>query len=269
MVSYEAEQPMGALIMLLRQTPLLWLLVFVPVVLVGHALDPGAHLRLFVFSVLAIVPLAALLSHATESVAARTGDTIGGLLNATFGNMTELVITLTALRAGEYLLVKASLAGVIVTNTLFLLGASFLLGGMKYHLQEFNRTTARLQTSLLFLATIALLVPSIVVDRAEARAPELGNSLSLVLAVMLIATYALAMLFSLKTHSEVFASRAHHEEGEPWPLAARAPHARRCDGARRADQRGVRRIGAGGGACAGHDARVCRVRHRPPRRRGG
>ena len=80
-------------------------------------------------SVLAIVPLAALLSHATESVAAKTGDTVGGLLNATLGNLTELVIALTALRAGQYMLVKASIAGAIVTNTLFLLGASFLLGG--------------------------------------------------------------------------------------------------------------------------------------------
>src|SRR6187200_2472240 len=107
---------MAAIIALLRQTPLLWLLVFVPVVLVGHAWDPGAHTRLFVLSVLAIVPLAALLSHATEAVAARTGDAVGGLLNATLGNLTELVIALAALRSGEYVLVKASLAGAIVTN---------------------------------------------------------------------------------------------------------------------------------------------------------
>ncbi len=90
-------------------------------------------------SVLAIVPLAALLSHATESVAAKTGDTVGGLLNATLGNLTELVIALAALRAGQYTLVKASIAGAIVTNTLFMLGASFLLGGLKHHVQEYNR----------------------------------------------------------------------------------------------------------------------------------
>ena len=94
------EGPMGVLITLLRRTPILWLLVFVPVVLVGHSLDPTAHTRLFVLSVLAIVPLAALLSHATEAVAVRTGDTVGGLLNATLGNLTELVIALTALRVG-------------------------------------------------------------------------------------------------------------------------------------------------------------------------
>src|SRR6185295_13563310 len=109
----------------IRRNPLLWLLAFVPVLFVVETLKPEAHTPLFVLSVLAIVPLAALLSHATESVAARTGDTVGGLLNATLGNLTELVIALTALRAGQYMLVKASIAGAIVTNTLFMLGASF------------------------------------------------------------------------------------------------------------------------------------------------
>src|SRR6476659_10065083 len=101
---------------------------------------------------LAVVP--ALLSRATEAVAARTGDTVGGLLNATLGNLTEMMIALTALHAGQYMLVKASLAGAIVTNTLFMLGMSFLLGGLKTHVQEYDRGSARLQASLLFLATI-------------------------------------------------------------------------------------------------------------------
>ena len=130
---------MASLLSELRHNPLLWLLVFVPVVFVAQSLEPEAHTLLFVLSVLAIVPLATLLSHATESVAAKTGDTVGGLLNATLGNLTELVIALAALRAGQYMLVKASIAGAIVTNALFMLGASFLLGGLKYHVQEFNR----------------------------------------------------------------------------------------------------------------------------------
>ena len=85
----------------IRHTPLLWLLVFVPALFAGEALAPDAHTLLFVLSVLAIVPLAALLSHATESVAAKTGDTVGGLLNSTLGNLTELVIAVAALRAGQ------------------------------------------------------------------------------------------------------------------------------------------------------------------------
>src|SRR6201988_98392 len=128
----------------IRHNPLLWLLVFVPVVFAAAKLKPEAHTMLFVLSVLAIVPLAALLSHATESVAAKTGDAVGGLLNATLGKLTELVISLTALRAGPSVRVKASLAGAIVTNTLFMLSASLLLGGLKYHVQEYNRVSARM-----------------------------------------------------------------------------------------------------------------------------
>src|SRR6187401_2478624 len=156
----------------IRETPLLWLLAFVPAVFAAERLSPEAHQLLFVLSVLAIVPLAALLSRATESVAARTGDTIGGLLNATLGNLTELIIAFTALRAGQYVLVKASVAGAIVTNTLFMLGASFLLGGLKHHVQEYNRVNARIQSGLLFLATVALLVPSAMsqVDAATSAA---------------------------------------------------------------------------------------------------
>src|SRR3954469_19814302 len=123
---------LSALFHEIRRNPLLWLLVFVPAVLAAEKLRPESHTMLFVLSILAIVPLAVLLSHATESVAAKTGDAVGGLVNSTLGNLTELVITIAALRAGEYTLVKASIAGAIVTNTLFMLGASFLIGGLKH-----------------------------------------------------------------------------------------------------------------------------------------
>src|SRR5881394_3315355 len=161
----------------IRHNPLLWLLVFVPTVFAAAKLRPEAHTLLFVLSVLAIVPLAALLSHATESVAAKTGDAVGGLLNATLGNLTELVIAVTVLRAGQYMLVKASIVGAIVTNTLFMLGASFLLGGLKYHVQEYNRVSARLQAGLLFLATIALLIPSAIVGADAGTKAEFTNKL--------------------------------------------------------------------------------------------
>ena len=203
----------------IRHNPLLWLLVFVPVLFVAAKLKHDAHTLLFVLSVLAIVPLAALLSHATESVAAKTGDAVGGLLNATLGNLTELVIALTALRAGQYMLVKASVAGAIVTNTLFMLGASFLLGGLKHHVQEYNRVSARLQACLLFLATIALLVPSAVAQVGPATNAAFMNTLSVGLAVLLIVAYGLGMLFSLKTHKELFVGADHGEAGEaPWPI---------------------------------------------------
>ncbi len=202
-----------------RHNPLLWLLAFVPVVFLTAKLKPEAHTLLFLLSVLAIVPLAALLSHATESVAAKTGDAVGGLLNATLGNLTELIIALTALSAGQYMLVKASVAGAIVTNTLFMLGASFLLGGLKFHVQEFNRVGARMQAGLLFLATVALLIPSAVAKVDSSTATTVLGKLSVGLSLLLILTYALGMLFSLKTHHELFASANHSEPGEePWPI---------------------------------------------------
>lgn len=211
---------MQPLLQEIRRNPLLWLLVFVPAVLVGERLMPEAHTALFLLSICGIVPLAALLSHATESVAAKTGDTVGGLLNATLGNLTELVIAITALAAGQYMLVKASLAGVIVTNILFMLGASFLLGGLKYHVQEFNRVSARLQAVLLLLATIALLVPSIIAHADSTSTQTVFmQELSLGLAVLLIIGYGLGSLFSLKTHRELFLSAESgdaHEE--PWPM---------------------------------------------------
>src|SRR5436305_11515476 len=166
---------MSPLLREIRRNPVLWLLAFVPAVFVAQQLKPEAHTLLFVLSVLAIVPLAALLSHATESVAAKTGDAVGGLLNATLGNLTELVIALAALRAGEYMLVKASIVGAIVTNSLFMLGMSFLLGGLKYHEQEFNRAGARLQASLLFIAAVALLVPSAIAQADRAGAGGAGD----------------------------------------------------------------------------------------------
>jgi Ca2+:H+ antiporter len=203
-----------------RHQPLLWLLAMVPVVFAVQQVRPDAHTLLFLLSVLAIVPLAVLLSRATESVAARTGDSVGGLLNATLGNLTELVIAFTALRAGEYALVKASIAGAIVTNSLFMLGASFLMGGLKYHFQEYNRVNARIQAGLLFLASVALIIPSAVSHADVASQAQFTDKLSIGLALLLIAVYALGLLFSLKTHREWFASA---DAGEPheatWPLA--------------------------------------------------
>jgi Ca2+:H+ antiporter len=203
----------------IRHTPLLWMLAFVPVVLVAARIAPEAHTLLFVLAVLAIVPLAALLSHATEAVAEKTGDAIGGLLNATLGNLTELIIALTALHAGEYMLVKASIAGAIVTNSLFMLGASFLLGGLRYHVQEYNRAGGRMYSALLLMATIALLAPGAVAQLDSTRGEAMAQKLSAALALLLIGAYGLGLLFSLKTHKELFASEDHGETAEAkWPI---------------------------------------------------
>jgi Ca2+:H+ antiporter len=115
--------------------------------------------------------------------------------------------------------VKASIAGAIVTNTLFMLGASFLLGGLKHHVQEYNRVSARLQAGLLFLATIALLIPSAVSEADSVAGSAFTQQLSVGLSVLLILAYGLGLLFSLKTHREFFGGVGHAEAGEaPWPL---------------------------------------------------
>src|SRR5213595_1320338 len=169
---------MSPLLREIRRTPMLWMLIFVPAVLIAARVVPSSHTLLFVLAVLAIVPLAALLSHATEAVSEKTGDAVGGLLNATLGNLTELVIAITALRAGQYMLVKASIAGAIVTNALFMLGACLLLGGLRYHVQEYNRAGARLHSGLLLMATVALLAPSAVADLDLAQGEAVMRKLS-------------------------------------------------------------------------------------------
>jgi len=211
---------MNAFLRELRDSRILWLLVIVPVVLVMEHAAPDRHTLLFGLSVLAIVPLAALLSRATENVAARTGDAIGGLLNATLGNLTEVVIAVTALRAGMLDLVKASIAGAIMTNSLFMLGVSLLLGGLRHHEQEYNRVTARLQAGMLFLAAVALIIPSAIEASARTGTADLTLNLSIGLSVVLLTAYVLGLVFSLGTHKEVFGSSAHgHAEGEElWPV---------------------------------------------------
>ncbi|MGY8661636.1 calcium/proton exchanger [Bradyrhizobium sp. UFLA05-109] len=215
---------MDALLKEIRHSPLLWLLIFVPVVIALERIAPDAHTLLFVLAVIAIVPLASLLSHATEAVAEKTGDAVGGLLNATLGNLTELIIAVTALHAGEYMLVKASIAGAIVTNSLFMLGASLFLGGLRHRIQDYNRAGGRLYSALLLMATIALLSPSAVADLNFPGSETAVHRLSVSLAILLIAAYGLSMLFSLKTHKELFAGSEHGEAAGPMlPIAVAIP----------------------------------------------
>jgi Ca2+:H+ antiporter len=200
-----------------RVNKMLLLLPLTPLPLVLHAVMPDAHTFLFVISILSILPLTVILALATEQLAARTGDTIGGLLNATLGNLSELIIALAALKAGEYLLVKASLAGAIVTNTLFLVGMSFFLGGLRHNLQKFNSALTRVQSVLLFLAAFGLLFPSAI---AATDLQVLPQSLSVAISVILLGVYGLSLVFTLGTHRKFFsaAATAHAESGQEWPV---------------------------------------------------
>ncbi len=169
---------------------------------------PSADTTLFVLALLAIVPLASIMSHATEQVAERMGNAAGGLLMATMGNMTELIIGLTALQAGMFDLVKSALAGAVIANVMFTLGLSFLVGGARYHVQPLNLEFVHVEAALLLLATIALLVPSALHNYFDADLAGAMHPVSLSLSVILIAVYLCGLLFTLLTHPEIFESRS-------------------------------------------------------------
>src|SRR5262245_10662760 len=137
-----------------------WLFAFIPVTLLLEPVVLGPAPVLFLSAALAIVPIAALIVQSTEQIATRTGDAIGGLLNATFGNAPELIIALVALRAGYLDMVRASLIGAILANLLLALGVAMLLGGLKYPNQTFNPAAARAYSTMMLLAALSLVVPS-------------------------------------------------------------------------------------------------------------
>jgi len=198
-----------------------WLLVFIPVSL---ALD-RAHVPapvLFFAAALAIIPIARLIVISTEQLATRTGDAVGGLLNATFGNAPELIIGLVALQAGYYDMVRASIVGAILSNLLLASGVAFFVGGLRYHTQEYNAGAARLYSSMMLIAAVSLAVPSgfnrFFSPEGTIRDEQLVNTGTVFL---LLAGYVLYLVFLLKTHPEFFASVSpggdgHEHEGDRW-----------------------------------------------------
>jgi len=175
----------------------------------------------FVAACLAIIPLAGWLGTATEHLAAKTGEGIGGLLNATFGNAAELIIALMALHKGLYGVVKASLTGSIIGNLLLVMGAALLAGGVRFKTQKFNETAARSQSSMLLLAAISLIVPAAFHYLASGVTVPTEDGLSLEISIVLIVTYGLSLIFSLGTHKQYFSgSEAPVAEApeEHWPL---------------------------------------------------
>ena len=181
----------------------LGLLIFIPISIAAKYLEWGS-LAVFVTSAIAIVPLAIWLSTATEEVAIVTGSTIGALLNAVFGNATELIIALVALKEGLVDIVKASITGTIISNLLLVMGLSMLLGGLRYKEQEFKPVVARVNGSSMTLAAIAIILPTMVIETSNGLEPEAIRNLSTTVAIVLIVVYALTLVFSLKTHSYLY-----------------------------------------------------------------
>ncbi len=208
-----------------------WLLVCVPAAAIGAYVFPDYQTTLFVLSSLAILPLAGILGEATEHITTHTGEGVGGLLNATFGNAAELIIAVMALRLGLHEVVKASITGSIIGNILLVMGASFFAGGLKFNIQKFNPTAARAQATMLTLAAIALILPAIFhqLNMSRPDAVRIESDLSLEISIVLIITYAASLLFSLVTHKDLFKGGGTHGGAEA--LDAAEAHAALAHGA--------------------------------------
>jgi Ca2+:H+ antiporter len=180
------------------------LLAFVPISIAAEVLEWGT-MPVFVTSAIAIVPLAIWLSTATEEVAVVTGPAIGGLLNAVFGNATELIIGLVALKAGLIDIVKASITGSIISNLLLAMGLSMLVGGLRYK---------RVNGSFMTLAVIAMLLPTMAFNAAGQVETLPVKELSITVAIVLIMVYILTLIFSLKTHNYLYEVSVIELEGE-------------------------------------------------------
>jgi Ca2+:H+ antiporter len=198
-----------------------WLLLFFPIAAGLEVFAPERHLLVFIASSLAILPLAAWMGRATEQLAERLGEGVGGLLNATFGNAAELIIALAALHAGLHDVVKASIAGSIIGNILLVLGAAMLAGGLRRHEQHFNPAGARSQATMLILAAIALILPAAFQAAESATAQSLGR-LSVSISIVLLVIYLLYLAFALITHSALFAGSHVPEDGKAPASVRRA-----------------------------------------------
>lgn len=179
------------------------LLIFVPISIAADVLEWG-EFTVFITSALAIIPLSIWLSTATEKVAVVTGPSIGGLVNAFFGNATELIIALVALKNGLIDIVKASITGTLLSDLLLLMGLAMLAGGIRYKEQEFKPIMARVSGSSMTLAVAAIALPTLVINTSNVVDEVAIRNLSLVTATVLIIVYGLTLLFSLKTHSYLY-----------------------------------------------------------------
>jgi Ca2+:H+ antiporter len=192
-----------------------WLLVLVPAAFV---LEFASHneVAIFVVSALGILPLAGQIGHATEDLALRSGSTVGGLLNATFGNVTEMIIAIFLIVEGELEVVKASITGSIIGNVLLVLGLSFLIGGWGKPEQRFNRLPAGTHAASLVIAVVALLMPALFHLTPEASEFR-EEAVSVGVSIVLILVYGAMLFFSFKTHQEIIGGHnVSHTEKPRW-----------------------------------------------------
>ncbi len=205
---------------LFREYGLSLLLIAIPIALILEHVVHAPGQWIFLASAIAIIPLAGWMGRSTEHLAERAGAGLGALLNATFGNAAELIIAVIALNAGLYDLVKASITGSIIGNILLVFGLASLLGGLKFQTQRFNATAAAMGSTMLLLSAVGLVVPAIFHVSVGTAATE--RALSLDISIVLMVTYVLSLVFSLRTHAHLYlgGAHAHHPPGPHDPESA-------------------------------------------------
>ena len=190
------------------------LLIFVPVTIAAKLMG-ASDVMLFVFSSLAIVPLAGVMGKSTDTIACYCGQKVGGLLNATFGNATELIIAFVAMKEGLFDVVKASLAGSVIGNILLVLGLSMLVGGLKYKTQSFNKSSINMTSSMLLLAVLGLSIPAIFTHTLpESSLTTQVEGLNIIIAVLMLLVYVMQFVFSFVTHRYLYEETVPGEEEE-------------------------------------------------------
>ena len=197
-----------------------YLLIFIPISIIAEFMHLSPTI-IFILSALAIIPLAGLMGEATEQISFYTGPSLGGFLNATFGNATELIISFFALKNGLFDVVKASIAGSVIGNTLLVLGASMLIGGLKFKEQTFNKKVIDVSSSMLFFSVIGLSIPAIFTHTVS---PELLNTkyegLSVIVAVIMFIIYILSLVFTFFTHKDIYSvdNSEENKEEAKWSV---------------------------------------------------
>lgn len=196
-----------------------FMLLFVPISFIGKFLNFSPTI-MFILAALSIIPLAGIMGEGTEEISSYTGPKIGGFLNATFGNATELIISFFALKSGLFEVVKSSIAGSIIGNILLVLGASMFIGGLKHKTQNFNINVVETTSSMLLFSLIGLCVPAFFTHTIN---PNLLNTryegLSLVVAIVMFILYILSLIFSFFTHKDLYATTTKEEGHESkWSL---------------------------------------------------
>ena len=196
-----------------------FMLLFVPISFIGKFLNFSPTI-MFILAALSIIPVAGIMGEGTEEISSYTGPKIGGFLNATFGNATELIISFFALKSGLFEVVKSSIAGSIIGNILLVLGASMFIGGLKHKTQNFNINVVETTSSMLLFSLIGLCVPAFFTHTIN---PNLLNTryegLSLVVAIVMFILYILSLIFSFFTHKDLYATTTEEEGHESkWSL---------------------------------------------------